>query len=174
MILNWLRAKSWSPYAAGAGLGLVAILALLLSQQTLGASGSFETVASSLLAATGSSLSENVYFRFVMPPGLTWQLVMVVGIIIGAFVSSKASGDFRWETAAPQWVEQFGPNRWKRWATMFAGGILLEYGAGIAGGCTSGLAISGSFQLAPAGFIFIAGLFASGIVTAKLLYGRNY
>jgi uncharacterized protein len=37
----------------------------------------------------------------------------------------------------------------------------LEYAAGIAGGCTSGLAISGGMLLAPAAFLFIMGMFAS-------------
>jgi len=59
-------------------------------------------------------------------------------------------------------------------SVLFFGGILLEYGAGIAGGCTSGLAISGGVQLAPAAFLFIAGMFASGIITAMILYGKRY
>ena len=55
---------------------------------------------------------------------------------------------------------------WKRWGLAFIGAIILEYAAGIAGGCTSGLAISGGMLLAPAAFLFIAGMFASGIITA--------
>ena len=48
----------------------------------------------------------------------------------------------------------------------FIGAMILEYAAGIAGGCTSGLAISGGMLLAPSAYLFIAGMFASGIVTA--------
>ena len=50
----------------------------------------------------------------------------------------------------------------------------LEYAAGIAGGCTSGLAISGGMLLVPAAFLFIAGMFASGIVTALIIYRKRY
>ena len=54
------------------------------------------------------------------------------------------------------------------------GAILLEYAAGIAGGCTSGLAISGGMLLVPAAFLFIAGMFASGIITALVIYRNRY
>ena len=53
------------------------------------------------------------------------------------------------------------------------GAIILEYAAGIAGGCTSGLAISGGMLLAPAAFLFIAGMFASGILTALIVYRQE-
>ena len=68
----------------------------------------------------------------------------------------------------------FGPQLWKRWLLLFVGAIILEYGAGIAGGCTSGLAISGGMLLAPAAFLFIAGMFVSGILTAMIVYGKRY
>lgn len=73
-----------------------------------------------------------------------------------------------------QWKKIYGPQLWKRWLLLFVGGIILEYAAGMAGGCTSGLAISGGMLLDPAAFLFIAGMFASGIVTAKIIYGKRY
>jgi uncharacterized membrane protein YedE/YeeE len=73
-----------------------------------------------------------------------------------------------------QWKQAYGAQPWKRWTMLFLGGIVLEYAAGIAGGCTSGLAISGGMLLAPSAFLFIAGMFASGIVTALLVYGKRY
>jgi len=51
---------------------------------------------------------------------------------------------------------------------------VLEYAAGIAGGCTSGLAISGGMLLVPAAFLFIAGMFGSGILTALIIYRNRY
>ena len=56
----------------------------------------------------------------------------------------------------------------------FVGAIILEYAAGIAGGCTSGLAISGGMLLAPAAFVFIAGMFIGGIPTAMLIYRNRF
>jgi len=82
-------------------------------------------------------------------------VMMLIGIALGAFLSAVASGTFklRW-VSDDQWKTMFGPGVAKRWATLFFGAILLEYGAGIAGGCTSGLAISGGVQLAPAAYLF--------------------
>ncbi|MFZ5826596.1 MAG: YeeE/YedE thiosulfate transporter family protein [Bacillota bacterium] len=164
----------WSPYLAGAGLGLVGVLALWLSQQPLGSSGAFMIGASSLLHLTGAPLADSVYFKLITPPAVTWQVMLVLGIPAGAFLSAWLGRDFRLESVPARWVEVFGPARWKRWLVMFLGGMILEFGASIAGGCTSGLAIAGSMQLAGAGFLFIASLFVTGIITAKLMYGRRY
>ena len=49
--------------------------------------------------------------------------------------------------------------------------IIIEYSAGIVGGCTRGLAISGTMQLSPAGLIFIVGLFVSGIIKTSYCMG---
>jgi len=58
-----------------------------------------------------------------------------------------------------------------RLLVAFFGAMLVQLGAGIAGGCTSGLAISGGALLSPAAFVFMGGMFASGIPTAWL-WGR--
>ncbi|HYG59712.1 MAG TPA: YeeE/YedE thiosulfate transporter family protein [Symbiobacteriaceae bacterium] len=174
--LSWnpLAWREWSPYWAGAGLGLVAVAALWLSEQPLGSSGAYLTIDSLLLKATGSSLADSVYFKMIMPPKITWQLLLVAGVVLGALISALWSRDFRVESVPDRWAQVFGQKRWKRWLAMFFGAMILQFGASIAGGCTSGLAIAGSLQLAGAGFLFIGALFATGIITAKLLYGRDY
>lgn len=172
--LNPLARRSWSPYWAGAGLGVVAILALWLAEQPLGSSGAFITLDSLLLKASGSSLSESVYFKMVSPPKLSWQLMLVAGVVLGALISSLWSGDFKLESVPDRWMQIFGNRRWVRWITIFLGAMILEFGASIAGGCTSGLAIAGSLQLAGAGFLFIGGLFVTGVITTRLIYGRKY
>ena len=53
------------------------------------------------------------------------------------------------------------------------GSIIIMYGARLADGCTSGHGISGCLQLAVSGWLFFIVMFASGILTAKLLYGRS-
>jgi hypothetical protein len=55
----------------------------------------------------------------------------------------------------------------------FAGGVILMFGARLAGGCTSGHGISGSLQLALSGWAFFASVFLSGILTAFLIFGRE-
>lgn len=171
-LLAQIRKPLWSPYVAGAMLGVVVALSLLIAGQMPGSSGAFQN----LTAGIGQWLDpDNVFFRFVMPPGLTWQVWLLVGVLLGAFASAWLAHDFKWRTMPEkQWVSVFGTQRWKRWAIAFGGGVILEIGAGLAGGCTSGLAISGGVQLAPAAFLFIPAMFISGIVTAMIIYRRNY
>jgi hypothetical protein len=47
------------------------------------------------------------------------------------------------------------------------------FGARLAGGCTSGHGISGSLQLAVSGWLFFASIFASGLATAFVLFGKE-
>jgi hypothetical protein len=177
-LITQLRKPEWSPYVAGAGLGVVTIIALLLSSALLpaptliGASGAYEN----LVAPVGLALDpKNTYFNYVMPPGLTWSVWALVGIFLGGLASALLSGTFKFRKMPDQqWTGVFGKSVAKRWLIVFGAAALLEYAAGIAGGCTSGLAISGGVVLAPGAFVFIAGMFASGIVTAWLLYRKQY
>jgi hypothetical protein len=178
-IRAYLNKEVWSPYLAGVLLGVVGILAVWLSDSLLGASGAFENVAGWIGKAVAPDLFDNMYFNFIMPPGLSWSLVLFIGTIVGGFIGAATSRTLLWgkKVAAnpdTQWKSIFGPQTWKRWLLAFLGAIILEYGAGIAGGCTSGLAISGGMLLAPAAFIFIAGMFASGILTALIIYRKRY
>ena len=175
VLITQFRKEEWSPYIAGALLGLVGILAVFLSDNLLGASGAFENIAGLIGQAVAPEAFDNVYFNYVMPPGITWGVVLMVGVFFGGMLGAKSSGTWKWRMVSDeQWKQLVGNQWWKRWLVAFVGAIILEYGAGIAGGCTSGLAISGGMLLAPAAFLFIAGMFASGIVTAWIIYGRRF
>jgi uncharacterized membrane protein YedE/YeeE len=174
--MNWLmtqiRKEEWSPYVAGALLGIVGILTVVVAHQLLGASGGFEN----LSAYIGKVISpNNVYFGFMMKPEITYPVILLVGIFFGGMLGALSSGTFKFRTMdSEQWKSAYGKQTWKRWLLLFVGGIVVEFAAGIAGGCTSGLAISGGMLLAPAAFLFIGGMFASGIGTALLVYGKKY
>jgi hypothetical protein len=156
-------------------LGLVGILAVALSNSLLGASGGFENLAGLIGKAISATAFNNVYFNFVMPPAITWQVILLVGVFFGGMLGALTAGRLHWSwVPEKQWTKVFGEKRWTRWALAFCGAIVLEYGAGIAGGCTSGLAISGGMLLAPAAFLFIAGMFMSGIATALIIYRARY
>ena len=178
-IIAYIKKEEWSPYVAGILLGIVGILAVWLSDSLLGASGAFENLAGMIGKAVAPGLFDNLYFNFIMPPGMSWSLVLFFGIILGGFIAAATSKTLLWGKKGAvnpdsQWKNIFGPQTWKRWLLGFIGAIILEYGAGIAGGCTSGLAISGGMLLAPAAFIFIGGMFASGILTALIIYRQRY
>ncbi|GAB4504114.1 MAG: YeeE/YedE thiosulfate transporter family protein [Anaerolineales bacterium] len=178
-IWNYIRREEWSPYVAGILLGVVGILAVWLSDSLLGASGAFENLAGLIGKAVAPGAFDNIYFNFIMPPGITYSVILLIGVFFGGMLGAATSGTLKWgkkgsANSDEQWKRIFGPQTWKRWLLAFLGAIILEYSAGIAGGCTSGLAISGGMLLAPAAFLFIMGMFASGIVTAFIVYRNRY
>jgi uncharacterized membrane protein YedE/YeeE len=71
------------------------------------------------------------------------------------------------------WRARFGASRQKRYLVAFLGGVILMFGARLAGGCTSVHGISGSLQLALSGWVFFASVFVSGILTALRLFGKE-
>lgn len=181
--MNWIKKQLskelWSPYAAGVLLGIVGILTVLLANSLLGASGGFENLAGLIGKAIAPSAFNNTYFNYVMPAGITFGVILLVGIFFGGMLAAATSKTLKWgkkdaSNSDKQWKRVFGPQTWKRWVLGFLGAIILQYGAGIAGGCTSGLLISGGMLLVPAAFLFMIGMFASGIVTALIVYRRRY
>lgn len=178
-IMNYIRKETWSPYVAGILLGIVGVLTVWLSNNLLGASGAFENLAGMIGKAVAPQAFDNMYFNFIMPPGITFGVVLLIGIFFGGMFGAATSKTLKWGKKEAvnddsQWKRIFGTQTWKRWVLAFLGAIILEYAAGIAGGCTSGLAISGGMLLVPAAFLFIAGMFASGILTALIIYRRRY
>ena len=171
-VLGYIRKDLWSPYVAGILLGIVGILTVVLANSLLGASGGFENIS----AYIGKAIDpKNMYFNFIMPAGITYAVILLVGIFFGGMLGSLSSGTFKVRTMDDeQWKTAHGPKLWKGWLLLFLGGALVEYAAGIAGGCTSGLAISGGMLLAPAAFLFIGGMFAGGIPTALAVYGKRF
>jgi hypothetical protein len=106
--------------------------------------------------------------------GYGWMLVL--GMFLGSGISAMVTHRFRQRKtpAMPaMWVEQFGEHKSKRLIQAFIGGVLLLFGARLAGGCTSGHMISGISQLTVGSFIFGASIFASGILTARMLYKKR-
>ncbi len=181
-IIASIKREEWSPYLAGILLGLVAISIAVAATAfrdpaiALGASGAFESILGGLAQWVWPDwVAKNLYFKAVRLPGLTWEVVMLFGLFIGGALGAISSRTWklRW-MPDKQWGEAFGQSRVTRWGLVFLGAILLEYGAGLAGGCTSGLAIWGGLQLAPAAFVFMGGMFATGIVTALVVYRRRY
>lgn len=171
-----LRKEHWSPYAAGVLLGVTCILTVLMAQRTLGASSAIASISSTIVNEAAPAVAGNsMYFKFLMPPGFNWEIALLVGVFIGGMLGAISSGTFRlrWNDD-PTWNKVFGAARWKRFVIGFLGAVILQYGAGIAGGCTSGLAISGGMLMAPSAFIFMAGMFISGILMAFLVYRRRY
>jgi hypothetical protein len=131
--------KTWSPYLAGGLAGILLVLSVLISGHFLGASTTFARGASVIEQAVGIDTSVFDYFTTKKgkygPSSLpNWQLMFVFGIIIGAFIASKLSGEFKFQTVPDMWRQRFGPSPLKRGVVAFIGGTIALVGARLAGG----------------------------------------
>jgi hypothetical protein len=106
-------------------------------------------------------------------PKIGFEWMLVIGVFVGAWLSSRLSGDRGTADVPALWRERFGASRGRRWLWAFLGGAVMMLGARIAGGCTSGHGISGGLQLAVSSWVFLVTFFAAGVATAMLLYGRK-
>jgi uncharacterized membrane protein YedE/YeeE len=95
------------------------------------------------------------------------ETFLVIGLLIGGFLAARFGKQV---AARVEFIHTGETTKGKRYRDAFFGGFLIVFGARIAGGCTSGHIISGITQLSVSGFIFAAGVFVTGIVTAKLLH----
>jgi uncharacterized membrane protein YedE/YeeE len=165
------RAIDWAPYLAGGGIGALSWVAFAVAKDPLGVTTAYSRLASlfaiPLLGADG--VARNSYWK-AMPLSLDYGVVFLGGLMLGAFASALLSGNFRIEFVPANWRERFGGSIAKRMAAAFLGGVIIMYGARLAGGCTSGHAISGGLQLALSSWIFLIVLFLSGLGVSALIY----
>ncbi len=169
-----LTEKAWSPYVAGVVIGLLQIPAFLLIETALGASSSYVTVGGLIASWLDPSIVKIDYVaKHVAATGKNWwQVALVIGVAIGAFLSMKMSGASR-APISPVWTRALGSaSPAKRYAVAFFGGFLMLFGARIADGCTSGHGISGMAQLTVGSTVAVAAMFAGGIATAMLMLRR--
>lgn len=168
--MSWIMMEQWSPYIAGAGIGVLSWFTFLLSDKPLGTSTSYARTAGLIERLLhGSRVFDREYFQKI-PPRIDWQWMLVIGIVIGAFISAMASGQARIVWVPEPWSSAIGSGVAVRLLVAFAGGTLLGLGARWAGGCTSGHGISGTMQLGVASWIAAIFFFIGGIAVATFLY----
>ncbi len=170
--MEWLWAARWSPYVVGIGIGVLSWLTFLLSDETIGCSTPFSRVRGMIGRwFRGDEVQDQPYYRQVAPI-LTWDVMLLVGIVIGAFLSARLSGEFRVRWVPDLWAATFGPAPLPRLLAAVAGGILIGVGSRWAGGCTSGHGISGTLQLTISSWLATICFFVGGILTALLIFRR--
>jgi len=172
--MEWLRLDQWSPYAVGIGIGVLSWLAFLISDKHLGCSTAFARTSGMIERLfRGDKVNERPYFQ-KFAPIIDWEWMLVLGIVIGAFISAKLSGYFQMRWVPGEITGEL--NRtivtvpYARWITAFIGGILMGVGSRWAGGCTSGHGISGTLQLSVSSWLAAICFFIGGIATAMLIF----
>lgn len=168
--MNVLMLERWSPYSVGIGIGALAILGFLISDKTIGCSTAF-TRTSGMIEKLfrGARVKEKSYYK-KFAPVIDWEWMLVLGVVIGAFISSMLSGQFSLQWIPAKWAEAFGNVVSLRLIVALLGGIIIGVGSRWAGGCTSGHGISGTLQLAVSSWIAAVCFFIGGIVTAMIIF----
>ena len=132
-----MRARNdggWNPYLAGALSGLVLVFSVWIAGKYFGASTSFVRSAGMIEKLFGAERVGAMPYFISKAPKIEWQWMFVVGIFLGALVSSSTSRSFRWQAVPDMWQSRFGPNRTRRAVVAFLGAVVAMFGARLAGG----------------------------------------
>lgn len=155
------------PHYAALILGAVVALSLLWTQKGIHVSGVLSLFCSADSANRVTMADELLCSPHSTQVSTDWIIWMASGIFVGAFFSSYArlrSLRFHIERGRGVLINT-------RMLTASIGGIVVGFGAALAGGCTSSLGLTGSSVLSVAAFAFL-GLFFIGGFAARFFWGR--
>lgn len=165
------RRINWTPYLVGIGIGVLSWVAFAIAKDPLGVTTAYSRIAGEVAIPVlgAETVATNSYWKS-MPFAFDYGVIFLGGLMLGAFVSALLSGTFKLEYVPDVWKQEMGSSVIKRFISAFLAGIAIMYGARMAGGCTSGHGISGGLQLAVSSWLFLAVMFATGLLTAKLTF----
>jgi len=159
----------WSPYLAGAALGLILVLTFYVTGHGLGASGAYTAATAAIVEAVAPGhAQENSYLSDIVPPDRsplkTWIVFELLGVLLGGFIGAATAGRLRAD------IERGPSAPWaSRLALAFAGGAVMGFATRLARGCTSGQALSGGAAMALGSWVFMLAVFAGGFLAAPLV-----
>lgn len=166
---RWLSPlRSWGVWL---GAGLVGLMVALGYFLTAGSLGQAAQEAAQLMDTPQEGLGAQS-FTFSAPLGdvvhylshpahtaaITFGVVAVVGVLLGAFISALLRGEFKLLPAGNA----------REWLITLSGAVLAGVGSVLAMGCTVGHGFSGVATLALGSFIALGAITAGGVVAHKL------
>ncbi|MFD2516133.1 YeeE/YedE family protein [Pontibacter locisalis] len=180
-MLELLR-QPWPWYTSGALIAFVMVL-LLFFGKSFGFSSNLRTI------CTACGAGKNVKFFDFDWRSQTWNLLFLVGAVLGGFISAEfLAGDtpLQISQATVQDLRELGfsapddlqPEELfsleaifsiKGFLVMLLGGFAIGFGSRYAGGCTSGHAISGLSNLQLPSLIAVIGFFIGGLISTFIL-----
>ena len=175
--------QPWSWWFSGMVIASI-MFVLLFFGKSFGFSANLRTICT--IAGAGTKVK---FFNFNWKTQ-AWNLLFLVGAIIGGFIAKQflSDGDaVQISSATVESLSQYGfsapqsfqPNELFSWEAVFSlkgflilavGGLLVGFGARYAGGCTSGHAISGLSDLQIPSLIAVIGFFIGGLTMTYLLF----
>ena len=175
--------QPWPWYTSGIVIVLVMAM-LLFFGKSFGFSSNFRTICA--MCGAGKTVK---FFDFNWKAQV-WNLMFLVGAIIGGYISHQFLSDNKAVQisqatlqdlsalgfAAPQGLQPAEIFSYealfslKGFLILLGGGFLIGFGTRYAGGCTSGHAISGLSNLQIPSLIAVVGFFIGGLVMTHLLF----
>ena len=175
--------QPWPWYVAGPIIAFCMYLMFVFGEK-LGVSSNLET----LCAISGAGKFVD-FFKFDWRKNI-WNLVFVLGLIVGGFISDQWLTPDETVVINPKTVNdlaQIGINdagssylpeeifsiesmlTVKGFAILLIAGLLVGFGSRYAGGCTSGHGIVGLSSLSLESFIAVSGFFIGGLIMTWLI-----
>ncbi len=153
---------------AGVGLALLngAMFMKLTGGTHISASSFFPWAGGHLLGLTDTD-----WFARVNASG-SRLLFFLGGAFLSGLIFALLRREFAFKVIHERWATYHGNSVVKRLVVAFIGGFLLLFGARMAGGCTSGLVISGGMQVAVSSYLFAVFTFVGLLVTGHFFYRK--
>lgn len=179
--IQWIS-QPWPWYVAGPVIGLMVPLHLIFLNRTFGMSSSFRHMCAAVVP-------NNLDFLKYDWKSESWNLVMVAGVLIGAFIASAflaSDAPIALSESAILRLKGFGItdfsgqhpaelfswsslSNWQSLLFVIGGGFLVGFGTRYAGGCTSGHAIMGMSHFQLPSLVAVLGFFTGGLITSWIL-----
>ena len=161
------RLPRWATLGVLFGLLSAASIALF---GPIGVSGTYPRFVGSVARRIAPEYAAANPYLVKMGTLVTPETMLVLGLLIGGFLAARLG---RSKASGVELVHAGETTTGRRYRDAFFGGVLILFGARLAGGCTSGHIISGMTQLAVSSTIFAAAVFGGGMATARLLAARR-
>lgn len=152
-----------NPYLAGVLLGLTLLASFLILGAGLGASGGLSRMAAFFegIFFPAHTFSSEYFGRWGTAPLNYYLTYMLIGVFLGGLFSAilNQRTEIRVEkgTSASSLL---------RLSFALTGGILVGFASRLAGGCTSGQALTGGALLLTGSLLFLISVFIGGYATA--------
>jgi uncharacterized protein len=177
-----LLKQPWPWYISGPLIGLMVPALLILGNKSFGISATLRHICAACVPA-------NIPFFTYHWQKETWNLVFVLGILLGAIVAAQLFVNPAPVHLHPQLAKELAsygitdynsltPTQLFNWpmlltakgfVLMVAGGFLVGFGTRYAGGCTSGHAIMGLSNLQWPSLVATCCFMAGGFIMANLI-----
>ncbi len=158
--------RDWTLYTGAVLLAILFAFMIVTTGKSWGVTSGYSNWGVAIFNSLGFDMSGPAFAKemAVVSKGLLNDMTSVrnVGIIIGAILATLFAGKFAFN--------------WKfsiKDSLLYAlGGLLMGFGARLAGGCNVGAMYSAIVNFSLSGWVFTAALVAGGIIGLKLFEGR--